>query len=129
MTIWETIQNEIQRILDGQSLGWTVGVQPPAGFPGPCVAISEWSLNPKLRTSLGEYPALEITLEISGLTQSEVEQAYDVAEELANSPWQSDRWTAFAGRLEEWRAQRDEAARRERFVGVARIVYQVVRVT
>lgn len=127
MTAWQAITNQLQTILAAHNVPWTVAVSPPPGQAGPCVALGGIRFRPGDRSSLAEYPRMEIEITVSGVDAEAAEKTYEIMEELAAAAWTSTRFATISGRVTDFRMERDEGARKELFIATATIEYQVQR--
>lgn len=125
MTVVESIATELETILAARQCAWLVAVEPPAGHAGPCAALSGWRLRFGSRSSLSEYPILEIDITVSGIDEAQAERARLVMRDLAKAEWISEGFTAINGSLRQFSVERDEGARQERWVATGTIEYQV----
>jgi hypothetical protein len=124
VTIFEAISEQLQQLLADAGLSWRVALAPPPGYTGPCVAIERVRVRSADRSSLTEYPRIEIDVTASGLDMLGAEDLYPILVALANTPWTSTRFMSVHGRVMDWEAERDEGARQERFIARATIEYQ-----
>lgn len=125
MSVTEAITDALRDILGRRNIGWTVATAPPAGHIGPCLSVVKWRLREGDRSSLGDYPRMEIEMEMGSVDEADIERAYAPLMELARTQWADEQFRAINGRITAWSCERDEGARERTFIGVGTIEYQV----
>jgi hypothetical protein len=128
VTIYEAISEQLEHLLLAAGVSWRVAVTPPPGYPGPCVSLERVRIRPGDRSSLTEYPRVELDVTATGLDMAGAETAYEIIAALADASWTSTRFTSLHGRLAHWQMEREEGARHERFVVTGTIEYQVEQI-
>jgi len=125
VTIYEAISEQLEQLLNDAKLPWRVALGPPPGYVGPCVSIERVRIRTGDRSSLTDYPRLDVEVVVTGIDMAGAETAYGIMGALAGTSWTSTRFTSLHGRLTDWQMERDEGARQERFIATATIEYQV----
>lgn len=125
MTAIEAIKTELEIVIAETGLAWTVAAVPPSGHAGPCAAIEGWRLRFATRSSLTEYPVLEVTVIVSGINESQAQMVRRIMRKLADRQWTSDDLVVLSGQLSDFTIERDEGARQERWIATGTIEYQV----